>query len=350
MNRVRRIELVAGIIAVAVVAWYLVTPSSGTVRISADFTSTVGVYPGSEVRLMGVPIGKVISVTPEPGLVHVTMEYDSRYQLPATADAVIVSPSVVADRFVQLTPAYSGSGPTLAGGTNLPLSRTHVPVELDEIYRTAHDLLDALGPRGANRSGAVNRLLRTSAANLAGNGLALHDMLHALAGASSTLNAGSGDFYASVVSLRDLTATLASSDGDVRAFNDEMAQAMGFLASERQSLGALLDNFAGSFAAISQFVRSNRHALSQDVTGLREVTTTLVAERTALEEITRTIPLGLDNLNRTWDTQAQGARTRSNETQVLSDLHTTICDAIIAAGVPDPTLVCQVIRAVLGGR
>lgn len=350
MNRARALGVVVTTVAIGLVAWLLLVPASDTVTISADFTSTVGVYPGSDVRLMGVPIGKVLSVTPEPGLVHVVMQYDAKYQLPATADAVIVSPSVVADRFVQLTPSYAGSGPTLANGANLPLARTRVPVELDEIYQSAHDLLDALGPQGANNHGAVNRLLRTSAANLTGNGEALHQMLQALAGATGTLTAGDSDFYASVVSLRDVTATLASNDGDVRAFNDEMAQVIGFLASERQSLGALLDNFAGSFATVAHFVQQNRDTLSQDVTGLRAVTDALVAERAALEQITRTIPLGLDNLNRTWDAKAQGARTRSNELQILADLHTTICDAITVAGVPDSSLVCQVISTVLGGR
>lgn len=340
----RRPLAVAVVLAlVATVLWWVFTSNTRTVTISADFTTTVGVYPGSEVRLMGVPIGKVTAVTPLGNHVHITMQYDAQYAIPATADAVIVSPSVVSDRFVQLTPAYTGTGPTLQSGINLGLDRTRIPVELDEIYSTAHDLLDALGPQGANGGGAVNRFLKVSAENLRGNGAALNATLRGLAGLSSAITRGDNDFFASVTSLRDLTGTLAANDGDVRAFNAEMAQMVGFLASERQTLSAMLDNFTNSFATISAFIQTNRGALRNDVRGLISITNALVAEQGALERIVRTIPVGLDNLNRTWDPAQQAARTRSNEGEVLANARGTICDAILAVGLPQSSALCQAI-------
>ena len=52
---------------------------------------------------------------------RVEMEYDAKYKLPADAKAVIVTPTLVADRFVQLTPAYDGSGAAMADGADIPL-------------------------------------------------------------------------------------------------------------------------------------------------------------------------------------------------------------------------------------
>ncbi len=76
--------------------------------LTADFPRTVSLYEGSDVRVLGVPIGKVDSVTPSGTQVVVTMHYDADVKIPADAKAVIISPSIVGDRFVQLTPAYSG--------------------------------------------------------------------------------------------------------------------------------------------------------------------------------------------------------------------------------------------------
>ena len=100
---------------------------------------------------------------------HVTFSYDEKYRVPASAKAAIVAPSLVSDRYVQLLPVYE-AGPALAAGTRIPLERTAVPVELDRVSQSLDDLMVALGPDGANKNGALNELLRTSAANLDGNG------------------------------------------------------------------------------------------------------------------------------------------------------------------------------------
>ena len=70
--------------------------------LTADFPRTVSLYEGSDLRVLGVPIGKVDSVTPSGTQVVVTMHYDADVQIPADAKAVIISPSIVGDRFVQL--------------------------------------------------------------------------------------------------------------------------------------------------------------------------------------------------------------------------------------------------------
>ena len=77
-------------------------PSSRTSR------ATISVYEGSDVRVLGVPVGTVTRVEPTGTDVTVTMAYDDDVKLPADAKAVIIAPSVVGDRYVQLTPAYSG--------------------------------------------------------------------------------------------------------------------------------------------------------------------------------------------------------------------------------------------------
>ena len=73
-------------------------------HVTAHFSRAVSIYKGSEVRVMGVHIGTVTAVVPEGDRVRVEMDYDAEYKLPADAKAAIVTPTLTADRFVQLAP------------------------------------------------------------------------------------------------------------------------------------------------------------------------------------------------------------------------------------------------------
>src|SRR5437868_7648949 len=104
----------------------------GQRHMTAYFTKTVGLYKGADVRILGIPVGTVTKVTPVGSSVKVELAYDAKYKVPANAQAVIVNQTLVADRYIQLTPVYKG-GPVLADGATLTVSRTAVPVEVDEI-------------------------------------------------------------------------------------------------------------------------------------------------------------------------------------------------------------------------
>lgn len=319
---------------------------SDRVRITASFTSAVGVYEGSEVRLMGVPVGEVIKVTPRADHVEVELEYDSAYELDANAQAVVISPSMIADRFIQLAPVHT-EGDVLADGARIPLERTGVPVELDRVYEASHELVTALGPHGANRNGSLNRLLAVGADNLDGQGGSMNRMITALGGAMTTLGASGDDFFSSLDHLAVFSGALAENDRDVRVFNRKFATIAGFLSDERQNLSALLRQLARAFGTIETFVSKNRKLLADNVTGLVGVTRALANERESLVALTELTPVGLNNLNRTWDPVAQAVRSRSNQAEVLRDLGGVICDAFRKQGVPEPALACSALKTLL---
>ena len=122
---------------------------------------------------------------------RVEMEYDAAYDVPADAQAVVVTPTLVADRYVQLTPAYTG-GEVLADGAEIDLRSTAVPVELDRIFASLVDLSEALGPNGVNEDGSLNELLVAGRAALKDNGGAGNAALKEMAAAAETFGDGSG--------------------------------------------------------------------------------------------------------------------------------------------------------------
>ena len=104
-------------VAISVVAtpwWNGVTKDTFT----AYFANANGLYSGDEVRILGVAVGTVEEIEPQPDRTKVTFSVDMQYPVPADAKAAILSPSLVTARAIQLVPAYSG-GPKLAAGETI---------------------------------------------------------------------------------------------------------------------------------------------------------------------------------------------------------------------------------------
>ncbi|HEX3492605.1 MAG TPA: MCE family protein [Streptosporangiaceae bacterium] len=280
-------------------------------QITAYFSQTIGVYAGSDVRILGVQVGTVNSVQPAGGQVKVTMTIDHGISVPAGARAVVVSPSVVADRYVQLTPAYTG-GRQMASGAVIPVSRTATPVEVDELYNSLNKLAVALGPHGANAHDALSDLIKTGAANLNGNGKALADMISQFGQAMGTLGGSAGNLSATIDHLQLFTSMLKSNDGQVRQAEQQLAQVSGYLAADRQNLGAALDDLATALDQIKTFIASNRALIKTNVTRLAAITGTLVKERASLAEALDDAPLAADNLLGAYDPRSHTLDGRAN--------------------------------------
>jgi phospholipid/cholesterol/gamma-HCH transport system substrate-binding protein len=297
----------AVVAALAVVWW----PRSETVRVTAYFPRTVGIYPGSDVRVLGVRIGEVKKITPEGGRVRVELEYDKGRRVPAGAEAAIINSSVVSDRYVQLLPVYR-KGPVLRDGDVIPEARTAVPVELDRIFDSLHTTSEALGPKGANKEGSLSRLLGVSADNLEGQGENLNQTVEDLSLAVTTLSDGRGDLFGTVRNLQVFTAALAADDKDVRSFNSSLAKVAKQLAGERKDLAAALRHLGTALGDVSDFVKKNKKSLASNVRGLSKVTKVLVTQRAALEELLEVAPTGLSNLQNAYNASAGTLDTRNN--------------------------------------
>ena len=111
--------------------WYVFGRTDRATTVHAEFTYINGVYPGSKVTVLGVPVGRVTAVTPQGATVRVTMSLPSDVPLPAHLDAYVLSPALISDRSVELGPAYSGDGPKLRSDSVIPVDHTHAPITFD---------------------------------------------------------------------------------------------------------------------------------------------------------------------------------------------------------------------------
>jgi phospholipid/cholesterol/gamma-HCH transport system substrate-binding protein len=323
---------------------FLLLSGDSTRTVTAQFASAVGVYKGTPVKILGIDVGKVTGVEPHGATVAVSMTYDRKYRLPKNAISVIVANSLVSDRYIQLAPAYDGSGPTLPDGATIGVDRTAAPAELDDIYAALNKLSVALGPKGANKNGSLREFVDVAAANLQGNGAALGNSISKLSQAAQTLADGRGDLFGTVKNLQAFTKALADSDTTVRHFNEQLAQVADELAAERQDLGAALHDLGIALDRVAAFVNDNAAKLHTGIHGLKQFTGVLVKEQASLNEIFAVAPAALSNLVHSYQPRLGVLGTRSNLASLTDPA--TICaliDPSLIPGVPDS------VRAPLGG-
>ncbi|MEU8637393.1 MCE family protein [Amycolatopsis sp. NPDC048633] len=342
----------ACIVALVVTAglWLVFRASTGT-TFSAYFGKTVGLYAGSSVRVLGVPVGRVTDVTPQGDAVRVDMQVDE-VQLPAGVGAVVVAPSLVSDRYVQLTPAYD-SGPTLATGTVLAKDRTATPVELDDLYSSLDKLSTALGPNGANKDGALSGVLDTAADALKGNGASLNSTVGQLADLAKTLDGSKDDLFSTVQNLNSFTGALAQSDQQLNEFYGRVADVSQFLAADSSDVGAALQSLGGALGDVQQFVNDNKGALESNVDKLASLSKVLVDQRASLAEVLDIAPTGATNFINSYDAASGTIAVRDNLNELTNPPILTVC-RLISAGTPKEipdTLgnICKQLAPVLDG-
>ncbi|WP_236788611.1 MCE family protein [Amycolatopsis sp. GM8] len=331
---------------------WLVFRDTGGTRVSAMFDKTVGLYAGSSVRVLGIQVGEITDVTPQGDAVRVDMRVDPGVQIPADAGAVVVAPSLVSDRYVQLTPAYD-SGPVLASGTVIPKDHTATPMEIDDLYGSLDKLSTSLGPNGANANGALSDLLDTAAKNLDGNGKNINDTVTQLADLSRTLDNSKGDLFATVRNLQSFTTALADSDNELNQFYTRVADVTGFLADDSDDVGKALSSLATSLGEVQQFVEENRDLLTSNVDKLASVSKVLVDQRSALAEVLDVGPTGLTNFINSYDAASGSIAIRYNANEFTNPLVVTLCRVLKASTpvrLPDVVgNLCNVLQPVVDG-
>jgi phospholipid/cholesterol/gamma-HCH transport system substrate-binding protein len=243
---------------------------------------------------------------------------------------------------VQLTPVYEG-GPALADDARIGLERTAVPVELDRIFSSLDDLNVALGPEGANRDGALSRLLAVGADNLDGQGRKINRTLRDFSLAIGTLSDNKESLFSTVRNLQVFTTALANSDSQVRAFNRDLASVADQLAAEREELALALKHLAVALGEVAAFVKENRKNLTTDIEGLADITATLAKQKDALAEVLDAGPVALSNLQNAYNPSSGTLDTRNNEAQ-LDDPALYICSLLTGLG--EPESVCDDIKKV----
>ncbi|WP_067662575.1 MCE family protein [Nocardia miyunensis] len=328
----RRILIRLGaVVLVAVLAatgWYIHSILT-RIDVTAYFTNTDGLYEGDDVLLLGLKIGRIDHIVPDGRRMKVSFHYNSSVEIPRGAKAVILSPSLVSSRAIQLTPAYSG-GPQLADGDTIDISRTAVPVEWDDFRKQLERLTQSLGPTGDQPAGPLGSFINSAADALKGNGNRLNDTITKLSDAMSTIAGSRNDLFSTVRNLQVFVSALAASDQQIVEINGHLASVSQVLVDSDTQLSTALSDLDAVTADIQQFVADNRDRLQHSVDQLASVTTMLNDNKATVEQILHVAPNAFANFYNIYQ-PAQGALTGALAVPNMANPVQFICGAIQAA-------------------
>jgi phospholipid/cholesterol/gamma-HCH transport system substrate-binding protein len=315
------------VLALVALGLWVVRPGPRMITITAEFSEAPGLFVGNHVEVLGIPVGRVTSVQPNPSGVSVRMAVRASQPIPAGAQAILMAPDVVNDRFVQLNPAYDG-GPRLASGAVIPTDRTGLPVSVDQVFDTLDELAKALGPHGANAHGALSTLIARLAKALGGNGSNLHDAIveasHALAGVSSNPQ----QLTTLLDNLGQLTQAAAKNTDSYDSFALDLSSVSSSLASDDGDIAKALSDLQALLANLTTFVRANQSSLHGSLANLATFADRLAKEQTSLAAAFDVGPLALQNLDAAVDPTAPGGvalRGRYDPTGAAAPLVSQVC-------------------------
>jgi phospholipid/cholesterol/gamma-HCH transport system substrate-binding protein len=284
------LTLVVGVTVVATPWWKGVSRNVFT----AYFPNTNGLYTGDEIRILGVAVGTVEKIEPQPNNTKVTFSVDSQFSIPADVKAAVLSPTLVSARAIQLVPVYSG-GPKLAAGATIPEERTAVPVEWDDFRQQLEKLTDSLQPTTPGGPSAVGEFINTAADNLRGNGDTAHDTIVKLSQATSALGDHSTDIFSTVKNLQLLVSALSSSSDLLAAFNENLADVSTVLSNSPNEVANATKGLDGAVNDLRGFIADNRESVGVTVDRLNSITTALNDSRGDVKQVLHITPTVFQN-------------------------------------------------------
>ena len=331
-SRYARIGLALGLVltllgGIVVVAWSL--PKVARTSVVAYFDDSNGIFVGDDVVILGVKVGHVDHIEPQPQRAKVTFSFDRKYQVPADVNAVIVSPKLITSRAIQLSPAYTG-GPTLANGAVIPQSRTAVPVEFDDFRQQLEKLTQSLQPTQPGGVSPLGAIINTTADNLRGRGSHIRDTVIKLSQAVSALGDHSGDIYYTVKNLSTLVTALHDSADLMAQLNINLASVTSLLANDPDEVARAVDDLNTAVGNVTGFVADNREALGTTSDRLASVTKALVDSLDDVKQTLHVLPNALQNFINIYE-PAHGSITGILGLNNFANPITFLCGAIQAA-------------------
>jgi phospholipid/cholesterol/gamma-HCH transport system substrate-binding protein len=299
MNRNAR-TLVAVALALLLVAGVAVlfrtTDTINRTNVVGYFENSNGIYVGDDVRILGVNVGRIDKIEPQPDRVKISFWYDSKYKVPADANAAILSPTLVTSRALQ------------------------------QLERLAKEL-QPTEPGGVSPLGSF---INTTADNLRGQGANIRDTVIKLSQAFSALGDHSTDIFSTVKNLSILVSALQDSTTLMRQLNQNLATVTGVLADNPNEIADAVRDLNSVVGDVQSFVADNRESLGTTSDKLAGVTQALTDSLDDVKQFLHVAPSAIQNYINIYQ-PAQGAASAILAINNFADPITFLCGAVQAA-------------------
>lgn len=321
-------------------------PRTEDITVTGYFSSALGLYPGDQVKVAGVPVGTVVSIEPNPEHSQIVMAVRGDVEIPAEAHALVIAPNLVSARFVEFAPVYSG-GPTLGDHAVIGEDRTAVPVEWDEVKEELTKLSSQLGPQPGSLQGPLTKFVNQAADTFDGQGQSFRHAIRELSQAAGRLGDSRTDLFGTVRNLRILVDALANSNEQVVQFSNRVATVTQVLADSSSDLDVALGTLNRALSDVRGFLGDNHVALVDSIDRLTSFTKLLNDHSEDLEQILHVAPHGLANFYNIYS-PAQGSLSGLLTLPNFANPVQFICGTFDTGGTPDSFKRAEICRQRMG--
>jgi len=252
---------------------------------SADLADATGLQPSDDVKIAGVTVGQVTSVSLERAHALVSFVVNDGVHLRSGTEVGLQWHNVIGQQFLYLYP--SSSGRMLKPGTTIPLSDDVEGADIGALLNSLGPLLGALHPQQANE------IVESFANALSGNETQVDQLISNAASVSQTVGSVDTQVGQLIDDLNQVVGALAQRSGD-------LGQVISNLQSVSTSLAGrndLLDQTVGDLGQISGEVaslESNTHSsLSSAIVDLQAVSSEIQSREGELSQGLSTLGSGL---------------------------------------------------------
>ena len=254
---------------------------SPTKSYHAIFSDASKLGPNNDVRIAGVPVGKVSSVTLRPdNTVDVAFDVDQRYQLYTSTRALVRYKDLVGGRFMEITSGPGGAELVkLPKGGTLGLENTEPALDLDALLGGLRPVLKGLD------GNKVNEITNAVILLLQGQGGALADVLMHTGSFTQRL----ADRYQVVSELiQNLNTVLNRVDQRSAEFNasvDQLQKLITGLAQNRDPIAGAIEPLADASDDLTDLLQGSRRPLQGVIENLRPFATELDNRKTEINRV-----------------------------------------------------------------
>ena len=251
----------------------------------AQLSDASGLSPGDNVKVAGITVGKVDSVSLQHGHALVRFEVDQPLSLTRSTDVGMQWHDVLGAQDLYLYPGAKGT--RLRQGATIPLSHDVTDASVAKFLNDLGPFLTAINPQQANAfveglSGAI-----------AGDDTQIDQLIGSTATVSSTLGSLNGQIGSLVDNLATVISALASKNGDIDTVVSNLSTIAQSLASRNGVLEGVVTNLSTASQEFGGLVGSNQHDLSDAITNLNAILGEVSSEQANLAKGISTLGSGL---------------------------------------------------------
>jgi phospholipid/cholesterol/gamma-HCH transport system substrate-binding protein len=277
-----------GVISILVTAYTVfdvmgVDAGPGPYRVVVQLENGGGIFPGAEVALRGVQIGRVKSVSVHADGVTVALDIDHGRKVRANSVAHVYDLSAVGEQYVDFVPK-SDSGPYLHDGSVVPESQTTTPLAVPTVLYDLEQFVSSLD------ADDVRTLTTQLAAAFRDTGPQLRSIL---VNGAQLVDQLSASQQATLDLLHNANVVLHTADthaGDFATFARSLQQLSATLAAKTPALDALLAQSAATTTLLDDVITENASAASVLLADLATISQIQVARVPALRSLLVAVP------------------------------------------------------------